>query len=403
MASKKLKVAVVIQRYGLEAAGGAEMMARWVAEHMTPYWEMSVITTKAKDYVTWKNEYTQDEEMLNGVNIKRFDVDEMRNNELFNELSLKMYGQKHTKEEELMWVEAQGPKSTKLIEYLKTKANSEYDAFIFFQYLYYPTVFGMPFVKEKSFFSPAAHNEPPIYLSIYAEYFNMPAGLIPNAVEELELIKRISGGLKIPSRVIGTGVDVPDKSKISLENIKRFNLKKPYILYLGRIEPGKGSDELFYMFTKFKQEHYIDLDLVLVGKAIVDIPKRKDIKHVGFVSEEEKFSLIESCEFLINPSRFESLSIVIMEAWLLKKTVLVNGNCDVLKGQCKRSNGGLWYKNYEEFEASVLWMLEKKTKRKYMGENGKKYVEANYSWNIIEKKLKDFVESNLKKSGDKVK
>jgi glycosyltransferase involved in cell wall biosynthesis len=397
MVTKKLRVAIVIQRYGLEVAGGAEMMARWVAEHMTRYWEMGVITTKAKDYVTWKNEYTQNEETLNGVRIKRFEIDETRNNELFSELSLKMYGQMHTREDEMAWVEAQGPKSTALIEYLKTRANSEYDAFIFFQYLYYPTVYGMPYVKDKAFFSPAAHNEPPVYLSIYAEYFNMPLGLIPNAIEELDLIKRVSGGLKVPACVIGTGVNVPDKFKISREKIKKFNLKNPYVLYLGRIEPGKGSDELFYMFTKFKQENDTELDLVLAGKAVVDIPKRKDIKYVGYVSEEEKFSLIESCEFLINPSRFESLSIVIMEAWLLEKTVLVNGNCEVLVGQCKRSNGGLWYSNYEEFESSIMWMLNNGKKRVCLGENGKKYVLANYSWNVIERKLKNFVESNLKK------
>ncbi|MBU1129744.1 glycosyltransferase family 4 protein [Patescibacteria group bacterium] len=403
MAGKKLKVAIVIQRYGLEVAGGAEMMARWVAEHMTSYWDVTVLTTKAKDYVTWKNKYTRNEEILNGVKIKRFEVDETRNNELFDELSLKMYGQTHTRDDEKKWVEAQGPKSTQLIEYLKTKANSEYDAFIFFQYLYYPTVFGMPYVKDKAFFSPAAHNEPPVYLSIYTKYFNMPLGLIPNAIEELDLIKRISGGLKIPVCVIGTGINVPEKSKISVKNLKRFNLRNSYILYLGRIEPGKGSDELFYMFTKFKQEHNIKLDLVLAGKAVVDIPNRKDIKYVGYVSEEEKFSLVESCEFLINPSRFESLSIVIMEAWLLKKAVLVNGNCDVLVGQCKRSNGGLWYTNYDEFESSILWLLDNKVNRTYMGKNGKRYVLVNYSWNIIEKKFKNFVESCLKKSGNKIK
>jgi len=397
MADTKLKVAIVIQRYGLEVAGGAEMMARWVAEHMTKYWDISVITTKAKDYVTWKNEYSEDEENINGVRVIRFKVDETRNNELFNKLSLKMYGQIHSEEEEMMWVEAQGPKSSKLIKYLETKANKEFDAFIFFQYLYYPTVFGMPFVKEKAFFSPAAHNEPPVYLSIYKKFFNMPLGLIPNAVEELELIEQISGGLKISARVIGTGVNIPERDKIAAKNIKKFKLNNPYILYLGRIEPGKGSDELFYMFSKFKQENKVNLDLVLAGKAVVDIPKRKDIRYVGYVSEEEKFSLIDNCEFLINPSRFESLSIIIMEAWLLNKAVLVNGNCDVLVGQCKRSNGGLWYKNYEEFEASMLWLLKNKPKMKLMGNNGNKYVLLNYSWDIVEKKLKNFVETTLKK------
>lgn len=397
MVAKKLKVAIVIQRYGQEVAGGAEVHARWLGEHMVPYWDITVLTTKAKDYVTWKNEYEADEEELNGVKIRRFTVDRERNKEEFDKLSMKVFGREHTLKDELEWVESQGPKSTSLMDFLKNEANKQFDAFIFFQYLYYPTVFGMPILKHKSFLVPTAHDEPPIYLSVFKNLFNMPKGIIPSTVEEVELMRKISGGLKVPVKITGIGINVPDRALISKKSIERFGLKNPYMLYLGRIEPGKGSDELFYNFIKFKQNNPINLDLVLAGKAVVDIPKHKNIKHLGFVSEEEKFSLIDSCEFLINPSRFESLSMIIMEAWLLEKPVLVNGGCEVLIGQCRRSNGGLWFKNYEEFESQVLWLLEHKRECKYMGENGKKYVIANYSWDKIIKKFTEFVPSLLKK------
>ncbi len=52
-----MKVAFVVQRYGLEISGGAELHCRWVAEHMNKHWEVEVLTTKALDYITWKNHF----------------------------------------------------------------------------------------------------------------------------------------------------------------------------------------------------------------------------------------------------------------------------------------------------------------------------------------------------------
>ena len=239
---------------------------------------MTVLTTQAKDYVTWKNEYEKNEDILNGVKIKRFRVDHERNREEFDKLSVKVFGHTHSLEDEIAWVRSQGPESKELMTYLEKEAVNYFDAFIFFQYLYFPTVFGLPLIKDKSFLIPTAHDEPPIYLSIFKNIFNMPMGIIPSTLEEVEIMNKITGGLQRPTKITGIGINVPEKKLISKENIKRFDLKKPYMLYLGRIEPGKGSDELFYLFSKFKQENPIDFDLVLAGKAVVDIPKKKRYK-----------------------------------------------------------------------------------------------------------------------------
>jgi glycosyltransferase involved in cell wall biosynthesis len=288
-------------------------------------------------------------------------------------------------------MELQGPLSNGLVNYI-SKNKDNYDHFIFVQYLYGPTFFGMPLVWEKSILWPCAHDEPPIYLNIMTDYFKNTKAIITNATEELDLIRRLFNNENVPSLIVGVGINVPEKDKIDSIKVKnKYGLKTPYILYMGRIEAGKGCHDLFEYFSRFKERNNLKLDLVLVGKAIMDIPKRNDIKYLGFVSEEEKFSLIEGCEFLVNPSQFESFSMILMESWLLRKPVLVNGKCEVLKGQCKKSNGGLWYESYEEFEAMLQWMFNSEKIRKEMGKNGKKYVEANYLWDKIEKKLLGFV------------
>jgi glycosyltransferase involved in cell wall biosynthesis len=398
MSSKKLKVGFVVQRYGKEVTGGAELHARWLAGHLKKYWDIDVITTKAIDYVTWRNEYKKDKENLNGIDILRFPVDEERNIEEIPEIDKTVFNQEHSLEEEIYWNKKQGPYSTKLLNYLK-KNKSKYDAFVFFTYLYATTYFGLPLVKEKAFLIPTAHNEPPIYLDLYKKVFKSPLGIIPSTVEEIKLIHKLFNNEDIPFRITGIGINVPDRKLIDFPKVKeKYDLKNPYMIYMGRIDPGKGSHDLFEYFQRYKEMSDSNLDLVLTGKAIMDIPKRKDIKFLGFVSEEEKFSLINGCQFLINPSAFESLSMIIMEAWLLNKPVLVNGRCEVLKGQCRRSNGGLWYENYEQFKEMIPWMLKHNKERKQMGENGKKYVQSNYSWEVIEQKFLDFIPKILRQN-----
>ena len=97
-------------------------------------------------------------------------------------------------------------------------------------------------------------------------------------------------------------------------------------------------------------------------------------------------------EFLIIPSQFESLSMVTLEAWALGKPVVANGRTEVLQGQCRRSNAGLWYTDYEEFREVISLMSEDENLRKTLGENGKKFFEDNYSWSVIEGKYLNIID-----------
>jgi glycosyltransferase involved in cell wall biosynthesis len=231
---------------------------------------------------------------------------------------------------------------------------------------------------------PTAHDEPPIYLSIFESLFSLPRALIFSTDEEKNFVNLKFKTESIPHDIIGTGIDDPDTIDPAAFE-REYGLKK-FLVYVGRIDESKGCQELFNYFIQFKRECSSSLKLVLLGKAVMEVPNHPDIIPLGFVSEQDKYNCIMASELLMMPSPFESLSIVLFEAWHCKKPVLVNGNCEVLKGQCIRSNGGLWYSNYEEFKECLEILLKNQNIRKYLGENGKSFVDVNYRWEIVEAK-----------------
>lgn len=376
--SYRPKIAFVVQRYGLEINGGAEYLCREVAEHLSKYWDIDVLTTCAIDYITWKNEYPSGQSHINRINVYRFKVDSPRDIDKFNQASEKILGKSHSVEQAVKWMHLQGPYSTTLINFIKSYRDN-YDFFFFFTYLYASTYFCLPLVSKKAILLPAAHDEAPIYLSIFNKIFNLPQALVYSTPEEKFFVNRKFKNDNILSDIIGVGVNFPFK-------IKDCEIEQNYILYVGRIDESKGCKELFNFFIQYKQDNLSSLKLILIGKTVMDIPSHPDIIHLGFVSETEKYDILSKSKVLIMPSKYESLSMVILEAWYCKKPVLVNGICEVLKGQCIRSNAGLWYENFEEFTACLNLLLSNKNLRIKMGKNGSKFVQHNYRWDIIENK-----------------
>ena len=378
-----MKIAFVVQRYGLEVNGGAELLCRQVAEHLVQYTDVDVVTTCAIDYITWKDEYKPGVETLNGVTVRRFPVDFERNVKSFNTISEFVFNHPHSSEDELQWMKEQGPYSTPLLDFLSENRNN-YDVFIFFTYLYCTTFFGLPLVADRAILVPTAHDEPPIYLTMFQSVFHLPRAILFNTEEEEKFVNSMFQTQDIPYDIVGVGVDVPqivDPSDFS----RKYDLNT-FIVYAGRIDESKGCRELFDYFLRYKLDTESPVKLVLMGKPVMNIPKHPDIIPLGFVSDEEKFSGIMASDLLLMPSRFESLSMVLLEAWLCNRPVLVNGGCTVLKGQCRRSNGGLWYENYDEFKECLDQLIKNKELSDVMGRSGKKFVEENYCWEIIERK-----------------
>ena len=385
------RICFVIQRYGKEINGGAELHCRQLAEHLKKqYDDIHVATTKAIDYITWKNEYKKDEEVINDIVVHRFPVDYERNQKKFLKVNDRLiFGDIKTDKDELEWVLKQGPVSTKLIKYIKDKKD-ESDVFIFFTYLYYPTIFGIEEVKDKAIVIPTAHDETPIHMKIYRKVFNTPRAFFYNTSEERELVNRLFHNENIPSLLGGVGVDLPKDI-----NPKRFKEKyhlDQYIVYVGRIDRAKNCEQLFDFFLRYVQQKKKDIKLVLMGKEEITVPNNKNIVSLGFVSDQDKFDGISGAISLIMPSEFESLSMVVLEAMSLYTPVIVNGRCPVLKGHCIKSNGAFYYNNYYEFAGELDYILSHIQEKEIMCNNAKKYVEENYEWNSIVERLTSLIE-----------
>jgi glycosyltransferase involved in cell wall biosynthesis len=377
------RVAFVVQRYGIEVSGGAELHARLVAERMKKYWEIEVLTSCALDYITWKNHYKEGVEEINGILVRRFPVKRERNIERFGKVQERIFGREHKVEDEIEWVKENGPYYPQLIDWIKEN-KKKFDFFIFFSYRYFHSYFGINAVPEKSILVPTAEHDPALYLRIFRENFCKVRGILYNSFEECELIQNISKNYAVPFEIVGVGADVVKGEPSRFR--KKFGIKEKFIIYIGRIDENKGCKELFDYYLRFLNETNERIRLVLIGTPVISIPSHPFIIHLGFVSDQDKFDALSASELLVMPSFYESLSIVTLEAFAVGKPVLANGNCEVLRGQIERSNGGLYYENYEEFRESLLFLLREKEIAEGMGKNGEKYFKENYSWDVIEGK-----------------
>lgn len=384
------RVAMVVQRYGEEVNGGAELLARWLAERLTRLAEMHVITTCAVDYHTWDNFYAPGESDLNGVRVHRFTVDAPRKAD-FIERTAELFKDGHTLFDEFKWVKDQGPYSTGLLDYVR-ESYPFYDLYIFVTYLYPPVLFGLPLVSDKAILIPNAHDEPYLRLPVYRALFHMPQAIVYNTEPEKRLVNQVMGNAYVPQVVAGVGINVPED--VSAARFRRkYGIDGPFVLYVGRVDSSKNVPELVDYFTRFRDETGRELKLALIGKANMPLPERDDIAPLGFVTEEDKFDAIRAADVLMMPSLYESLSMVALEAWLMETPTLLNGRCEVLKFQCRRSNGGLYYYTYDEFAAALAVLLDNPGLRAQLGRQGRAFVAANYDWDIVMAKFQAVLET----------
>jgi glycosyltransferase involved in cell wall biosynthesis len=387
---KRPRIAFVVQRCGREVNGGAEALCLIIAQRMAAYWQTEVLTTCALDYVDWANHYPPGEEAIEGTLVRRFPVATLRDTESFNRLSAQLQPRSVSAslDEQTAWMCAQGPWSPELLDYIKTYAN-DYDAFIFFGYLYAQTYFGLPLVADKAILAPLAHDEWTIHLNMWKPFFKLPSAFVYNTIEEQEFLQRRFPAIQLDGPVVGVAVDRPediDPSRFRHE----FGVHDDFLLYVGRIDPSKGCDELFDFFSRHRALGLGPTKLVLIGKAVMTIPDHPDIITLGFVSEQTKWDALAACDLLVMPSAYESLSMVLLEAWSVGKPVLVNSHCDVLVGQCRRANGGVWYENFEEFSQGLCTLQEGRNPG-VLGRQGWRFVKEHYSWPVIEQAYIDIM------------
>jgi glycosyltransferase involved in cell wall biosynthesis len=384
-----VRLAFVVQRYGTEVGGGAELHCRWLAERLAKRHHVEVFATRALNYIDWANAYPPGTARVNGIPVHRFGVARRRKSRVFASISNTVFDGPHSLEEEEAWVRANGPESPALVRAV-AEGHERFDLFFFYCYRYYHTFYGLPRVADRAVLVPTAEEDPAIGLAIFHPLFRQPRGIVYLTPEEQALVEEASGNSAVPSVTIGSGLDLPDV--LARDDFRaRHGLTRPFLLYVGRIDRNKGCAALFAYFQRFLQETLLDVDLVLAGTAALAIPDHPRIRHIGFISEEEKVAAMRAAEILVMPSPYESLSIVLLEAWKQGLPALANARCRVLAGQCLRSGGGLFYDGYAEFREAARLLLSRPDLRAALGRQGREYVEGQYSWERVDAAMEGFL------------
>lgn len=382
------KILIITARFLEHASGGAEKLAYDYASILSESNDVTVCTSCAKDYVSWKNEFSKGETKENSLRILRFPVSQTRNmvrmNRILNQCLEK--GDSVSDKEQFEFLKEQGPFCPDLVNYV-TKEQHTYDIAILIGYLYYPVVASIPNLKIPFVIVPTFHDEPPFRLPMYRKTYSSHYVYSFNAPEEISVYEAYTNQKTSSYFLIGTYIN----DTITEANLS--DLHSNQLITIGRIEPAKGYPELFEYFQNWKVfSNRTDITVKCLGSiSSMETPKEPLITFTGFVSEEEKISEIQKSFLLLNPSAFESFSISIMEAWIQKKAVLVNAKSTVMKGHCLRSQGGLYYSDSLSFQKTLDFLLENREIATRLGRNGREYVLANFSKEVIRKKLNQMV------------
>ncbi|RPJ54450.1 MAG: hypothetical protein EHM24_31785, partial [Acidobacteria bacterium] len=329
-----MRIAFVIQRYGSEILGGSEYHCRLVAERLAARHEVEVLTTCARDYITLKNEYPEGEDRVRGVLVRRFPNAEARDIAAFNRYSDWIFHHDHVREDEMEWLRRQGPWSPALSEYFERRHGS-YDILIFFTYLYAPTVLGLRVAPARSILVPTAHDEPAIHLGIYEDVFTLPAGIAFNTAAERRFLTARFEIKAAAQEIVGCGVDLPQhtayardqrdaegqrgadngsaegeapqprqRSPLSARGAvfrRRHRIHGPFALYGGRIEKGKGCEELIEYFKAYVDDGG-EATLALMGVKLMPLPEDPFVNFAGLLSDRERAAALEAATVVVVPS-----------------------------------------------------------------------------------------------------
>lgn len=413
---QKEKIAFVVVRYGLNINGGAEYHCRMLAERLTDDYEVEVLTTCVQDYMSGGNVISAEPESINGVLVRRFEVAPVHFVlkgiprlcvSFTKKLRMFLYGVNLLSTinrlfPEWQWFDKLEEKalqntvfySPSLNEYIK-RHKDEYKAFIAMTIDYAPFYYTGMYAGEKTIAIPTMHPQKNSFRLHLNKIFARFAYVGYNSEEERKLGQRVFGNLIKREGIISVGVE--DVVPAPWEQTRRkYNLPDEYLLYVGRVDWYKVTN-ICSMFLAYKKKYPRSrLKLVMVGALFLSaVPfAHPDIVYTGFVSDEEKTAIIQHSIATVNPSRYESLSLILLESLKQGKMMLVNGRCAVLKDHCRKSGYAAdYYMNEKQFIRKLHRIVSSEELRNEKSTAGKRYVKQNYDWDMIMSRLRNAIES----------
>jgi glycosyltransferase involved in cell wall biosynthesis len=392
-------VAFVIPWFGENLKGGAEQLAWQVSTRLAKRGHtVEVLTTCCASFLEdWStNHLSAGKENVNGLLVRRFKVDK-RNAELFNNANshglavpvetLQPGSNPFTFGTGDLFV-AENINSSALERYLR-RNQKKYHAFIFLPYLYGVILNGLPLVAEKSWLQPCLHDEVYAYLPDVEKIMRECCGVLYNSLGEERLAHKLFGpGILRKAEVVGVGVESFDLTHKELPaQVAGLDLnQEKYVLCLGRRDKTKNTAMLVAAYQQFRSSHpKSSLKLIIAGPGDEQFGvSAKGVHDLGLVSELDKEALLCQCTALFQPSRNESYSRVIMEAWFYNRPVAAHGAC-LATAMAVEAAGGGWLAESPKDWSRLFHQLEQMEEGQLLefGKKGREYARQYAEWNAV--------------------
>ena len=408
-----MRFAFVTPRYGGDIGGGPEHACRLLAEHVSERHDVDVLSTCARNPLTWNNEYLEGSDRVRGVLVRRFAVSQPHEPTAFEQLSEQLAGAAPSRSDELDWVRRLGPWSPGLVDHLRRQHRS-YDAIVFFSLCHATTIHGLSVAPERSVVFPYARVDRGLRFGIWAELLNSAAGVGYFSATERRLVRAYIGATPQIEEVIGVGVETaapqtyprhqqnpadtvssdeePAPSDISddagylsgrgIPFRRRHRLYGSLALYGGRVEPDNGCEEMLHYFDGYAASDG-DTALVLMGVKLMKVPDERYIRMAGVLPDRERMIAYEAADVTLAPAADDLLAQSVLESLAVGTPVLASARNDAAVEHCRQANAGLYYADRDEFAEALQLLTTKPRLREKLGENGRQYVRQHYPWDAV--------------------
>ncbi len=398
-----MKLAFVVPWFGKGISGGAESETIQTIEHLVAAgYAVEVFTTCIKDFhADWgQNFHKSGTTVEAGITVHRYPV-LPRNKADYDLINQKIIGRMRVTPEEEVTFANEFLKSPELLQALYREKDNY--LFFFIPYLFPSTYDGVNIVGRNSVVIPCLHDEGYAFLSTTKQMMEQAGGLVYHTHSE-QLLAEQSYNLSADQfqTVLGVGVGAsapgdPDAFA------KKYGIDTQYVLYAGRKAPGKNTPQLVSYWNDFQwrsgNADHLKLVMIGPGRNTAHLLNENSLIDLDYLSEADKRNAFAGAMAFCHPSAKESFSLVLMESWLARKPVLVNGFSPVLVEHVKLSNGGLYYANVEEFIGMLDWLIDHPEEAGMMGENGRQYVKSRFSWDVIIRKYVELIDQMAAKHG----
>jgi glycosyltransferase involved in cell wall biosynthesis len=410
-----VKFALITPRYGAEIAHGPEHVCRLLAEQLAERHDVDALTTCARDAETWKNEYPEGADRVRGVLVRRFAASGGREPEAFRALGERLRTSPHGRGDELEWVRRSGTSSQGLVDFLKRQHRS-YDALVFFSAAAGTTIHGLGVAPERSILFPCTTVEPSLRLYICQETLGAASAMAYCSAAERRIVRAYARRLPRHEEFVGVGVEstpelryprlqqdavepeedaddaLPVESDAPLPHLtgrgvlfrRRHRLHGPYVLYGGPVEADNGAEELIEYFAGYAAEDgEAQAALVLMGVKMMKVPAEPWLRPAGVLAERDRMAALEAADVTVAPDPNDVAGGHVLESLAAGTPVLASARSFAAAEHCRRSNGGLWYSNGEEFAAALRLLMTDDRLRAALGRNGRRYVQQHHRWDAV--------------------